>query len=233
MTAPAASTFESRLAAVRERIARAAERVGRDPNGVTLIAVSKTHPAESVIQALEAGLVHFGENRVQEGAAKAADVARALAAGHPALAAPTWHLIGHLQTNKGRAALEAFAILHSVDSERLLRAVSGAASAPVQVMIEVNVAAEPQKYGAAPAELPALVELARSLPNIDLRGLMTVAPLVHEPEAARPVFRELRKLAHAHNLTDLSMGMTNDFEVAIEEGATHVRVGRALFGERS
>ena len=223
------STFPERLAAVRGRIERAAARASRDPAQITLIAVTKTHPAGAVVEALRAGLTHFGENRVQEGAAKAAEVA----AGLGTAPAPTWHLIGHLQTNKVRAAVGAFAILHSVDSERLLQAISAAASTPVQVMLEVNVAAEPQKYGIAPEGLPALAAAARALPNIALRGLMTVAPHTDDIEQTRPVFRRLAGLARAHGLSELSMGMTNDFEVAIEEGATHVRVGRALFGERA
>jgi pyridoxal phosphate enzyme (YggS family) len=230
MTDRGPESLAARVSAVRERIARACERAGRSPSDVTLIAVTKTHPAETVKDALGAGLTDFGENRVQEGVAKIAAVRELLP---PGAAHPTWHLIGHLQTNKVRAALGAFAILHSVDSERLLRAISGAAQSSVQVFLEVNVAAEPQKYGTDRASLAALVELVRGLPNIELRGLMTVAPHVDEPELTRPVFRALRELAADHGLAELSMGMTNDFEVAIEEGATHVRVGRALFGERA
>jgi len=229
MTAEAGASFAARLAEVRGRIAAAAARAGRRPEDVTLIAVSKTHSAAAVLAALDAGLTDFGENRVQEGVAKAAEVAASLPSG---TASPTWHLIGHLQTNKVRAALGTFAILHSVDSERLLRAISAAASIPVQAMIEVNVAAEPQKYGIPPEDLQALLETSHALPNIDVIGLMTVAPLVSRPDDARPVFRSLRGLAERHSLRALSMGMTNDFEIAIEEGATHVRVGRALFGER-
>ena len=233
MTAPLASTFANRLEDVRARIARAAERSGRPADAVTLIAVSKTHPAGSVLHALEAGIPDFGENRVQEGTTKAAEVTATLATSNSQLTTgPRWHLIGHLQTNKVRAALGTFAILHAVDSERLLQAISAAATKPTPVMIEVNVAAEPSKYGIAPVELPALLERARELPNIAVRGLMTVAPHVSNPEAARGVFAQLRGLAAVHQLPDLSMGMTNDYEVAIEEGATHVRIGRALFGER-
>jgi pyridoxal phosphate enzyme (YggS family) len=229
LTDPTGSHSE-RLALVRDRIERACARAGRDPRGVTLIAVTKTQPAESAVQAFRAGLRHFGENRVQEAVAKAAEVRSILPAGEMG---PTWHLIGHLQTNKVRAALETFAILHSVDSERLLRAISDAATSPVQVFLEVNVAAEPQKYGIDAVGLPSLVALARGLPNLHLRGLMTVAPHVDEAESTRPVFRRLAGLAAEHGLRELSMGMTNDFEVAIEEGATHIRVGRALFGDRS
>ena len=220
----AAADIRRRIAEVRERIEAAADRAGRPASEVTLIAVTKTWPAEAVKLAFDAGVADFGENRVQEGCAKA-----------DAFAEPRvrWHLIGHLQTNKVRAALNCFAILHAVDSERLLRAISAAAGRPTPLMIEVNVAQEPSKFGIAPGELSALLGVARSLPNVDVRGLMTVAPHVTDPEESRPVFRALRELARQHELTELSMGMTNDFEVAIEEGATCVRVGRAIFGDRS
>jgi pyridoxal phosphate enzyme (YggS family) len=224
----APSTTEQRVVQVRARIDRAAERAGRNPNEITLIAVSKTHPAPSVVEVARTGISEFGENRVQEGVAKAAELA-----GLANVPQPTWHLIVHLQTNKVRAALGTFGILHSVDSERLARAISGAATTPVRIMIEVNVATEPQKYGVSAAELPALVETTRTLPNIELLGLMTVAPHVSDVEETRPIFRSLKQLADQSGLAALSMGMTNDFEVAIEEGATHVRIGRALFGDRA
>lgn len=223
----AVSVLDQRVAEVRERIESAARRSGRRPGDVTLVAVTKTWPAETVIQALEAGLTDFGENRVQEGVAKALAVATQ-ANGF----APTWHLIGHLQTNKVRAALGCFAILHSVDSERLLRAISAAATHPVPLMIEVNVSNEPTKDGISPGDLPRLLELANSLQNLQVRGLMTVAPHVFDPNVARPAFQTLRTLAERHKLKELSMGMSNDYEAAIEEGSTCVRVGRALFGER-
>lgn len=213
----------ARVEAVQQRIARATERSGRAPGAVTLIAVSKTWPPSAVREGSTTGLTDFGENRVQEGVAKAGELA-----GLPI----RWHLIGHLQTNKVRAALGTFAILHSVDSERLLRAISASASAPVPLMIEVNVAAEPTKDGVLPAEVAPLLRIAAALPNLDVRGLMTVAPHVADAQLVRPVFRELRQLAGAHGLSELSMGMSNDYEVAIEEGATFVRVGRAIFGER-
>lgn len=213
-----------RVAAVRNRIALAAERSGRAPDAVTLIAVSKTWPAAAVRDVLAAGVADFGENRVQEGVAKAEELDGE---------AIRWHLIGHLQTNKARAALGTFAILHAVDSERLLRAIAAAASAPVRIMIEVNVAEEPSKFGVTPPEVASLLKVAAALPQIDVRGLMTVAPHVDDAELVRPVFRGLRELAEANGLRELSMGMTNDYEVAIEEGATFVRVGRAIFGERA
>lgn len=213
-----------RVAAVRERIALAAERSGRAPDAVTLIAASKTWPAAAVRDVLAAGVADFGENRVQEGVAKAEELDGE---------AIRWHLIGHLQTNKARAALGTFAILHAVDSERLLRAIAAAASAPARIMIEVNVAEEPSKFGVTPPEVASLLKVAAALPQIDVRGLMTVAPHVDDAELVRPVFRGLRELAEANGLRELSMGMTNDYEVAIEEGATFVRVGRAIFGERA
>jgi PLP dependent protein len=219
-------TLSERLAMVRSRIERACARIGRNPGDVTLIGASKTFPAESILAAFQEGLRDFGENRVQEGSAKAAELA---AKGIE----PTWHMVGHLQTNKVRAALGAFAILHAVDSERLLEAVSAAAAAPVPVFIEVNVAGEATKFGVAPAELTGLLRRARELPHVAVEGLMTVPPLVGDPEDARPVFRALWELADEHGLAGLSMGMSDDFEVAIEEGATHIRVGRAIFGERA
>jgi pyridoxal phosphate enzyme (YggS family) len=231
-TAPATS-FESRLAAVRTRIGQACARASRDPASVTLIAVTKTMPAAVVLEAYETGLRDFGENRVQEGVAKAADVARILGTRDSDLGPPSWHLIGHLQTNKVRAALGAFAILHAIDSERLLRAIDSAAEGPVSVMLEVNVTGEATKFGATMSEVPELLAVAKELPNIRVTGLMTVAPRVADPEDVRPVFRQLATLAHQQGLPQLSMGMTEDFHVAIEEGATCVRVGRALFGERA
>lgn len=227
MTAPAApqSDLAGRLASVRLRIERACQRAGRDPSRVTLVAISKTFSAAAVSEAWAAGLRDFGENRVQEGVAKAAELA---AMG----VRPAWHLVGHLQRNKITAALGCFAILHAVDSERLLLAIQAAAEQPVRVCIEVNIANEPTKFGALPDQLPELVQMARNLSNIQLEGLMTVAPRVADPEEVRPVFRRLSELAREHGLRMLSMGMSEDFEVALEEGATHVRVGRAIFGER-
>ncbi len=224
MTDASNESIAARVEVVRAKIAAAAQRSGRSAADVTLIAVSKTWPASAVDAAAATGLRDFGENRVREGVSKAAEVTA------PGI---QWHLIGHLQTNKVRAALGAFGILHSVDSERLLRAISAAASTPVPLMLEVNVSGEPTKFGIAPAEVGGLLTVAGNLPNLTVRGLMTVAPHVDDVEQTRPVFRALGELARANGLRDLSMGMTNDYEVAIEEGATHVRVGRAIFGERS
>lgn len=225
-TRASALTLTERVAEVRGRINGACERSGRDPSTVTLIGVSKTFPADVAVSAFEAGIRDFGENRVQEGMAKAADLAvRGIE--------PVWHLIGHLQTNKVRAALKAFAILHAIDSERLLEAIASEAVSLVRIFVEVNVADEASKFGVTPSELPALLHTAGRLPNIVVEGLMTVAPRVDEGDEVRPVFRRLRELATANGLTKLSMGMSGDFETAIEEGATHIRVGRAIFGERA
>lgn len=230
MTAAAGSIAE-RAAAVRERIARACARAGRDPASVRLIAVSKTFGPEAVAEALAAGIREFGENRVQEALAKIPAVAELAA--QRGLPAPTWHLVGHLQTNKARAAAGAFAILHGIDSTRLLQALDRAAAAPTRVLLEVNVAGEPTKFGFAPEDVAGAVALAQTLPHIEVAGLMTVAPRAEDPEAVRPVFRRLAELARQLGLPELSMGMTEDFEVAIEEGATMVRIGRAIFGERA
>ena len=214
------------VALVRQRIAGACERAGREPDSVTLIAVSKGQPAEAVQAAAKAGVRHFGESRIQEALPK---IEQAAEAGVEA----TWHLVGHLQSNKAKAAASAFDVIHSVDSARLLTRLDAAAPASRDVLLQVNVAAEPQKQGVAPDEVGALVEAARAAGNLRLRGLMTIAPMAQNAEEARPVFRALRLLAERFELPELSMGMTDDFEVAIEEGATLVRVGRAIFGERT
>lgn len=222
------STIAGRLEAVRLRIASACVRGGRSPDEVTLVAVTKGFPPEAVREAAAAGLRHFGENRVQEAKAKL-----------PVLGdlspRATWHMVGHLQTNKVKTAVNLFDIIHSVDSLRLAEAISRRAPQPdrVPVLLEVNVAADPAKYGFSPRELPDQAEAIRRLPGLDLRGLMTVTPMTDDPEQVRPVFRSLRQLARSLNLPELSMGMTDDFEPAVEEGATIVRIGRAIFGERS
>lgn len=214
------------LDAVRARIGAAAERAGRLRGDITLVGVSKTHPPDAVAAAFAAGLRDFGENRVQEAAAKI-DALRTQDV------TPRWHLVGHLQRNKVAAALNLFDILHSVDSERLAEAISAAATRSVRVFIEVNVAGEASKFGVAPGEAAGLAERIGALPNLDLLGLMTVAPQVDDPEDVRRVFRALRELRDALGLRELSMGMTDDFEVAVEEGSTLVRVGRAIFGARA
>ena len=219
------TSIAARVAEVRERIADACQRGGRREDDVTLIAVTKGHHVNAIEEAYAAGLRDFGENRVQEAAPKIASL-RA----HDVSA--RWHLIGHLQRNKVSAAIDLFDILHTVDSERLAEAIDARAERRVPVLVEVNVAGEATKHGAAPGDVPALVERLRRCANLDLRGLMTVAPQVDDPEDVRDVFRKLRRMRDELGLIELSMGMTGDFEVAIEEGATEVRVGTALFGSR-
>ncbi len=211
---------------VRARIAAACDRAGRDPAGVTLIAVTKTHAAEAVAAAYAAGLRDFGENRVQEAETKI-PAARALGV------EATWHLIGNLQRNKAAAARRLFDVIHSIDSLRLAETISLHVTEPVRVLVEVNVTGEATKHGVSPAEAPGLCAGVARLPHLDLLGLMTVAPIVADPEDARSVFRRLRELRDGLGLRELSMGMTGDFEPAIEEGATFVRVGRAIFGART
>jgi pyridoxal phosphate enzyme (YggS family) len=220
-----AFAIAANVADVRARIAAAAGRAGRDPASVRLIAVTKTFPVEVCAAVVAAGVGDLGENRVQEGVPKV----EALAA---AGLHPTWHLIGHLQTNKVNAALAAFTVIHSVDSLHLATAISRRASRPVTALIEVNVAAEASKFGFSLADVPGAYKQIAALPNIAVCGLMTVAPQTDDPETVRPVFRQLREMARSLGLPELSMGMTDDFEVAVEEGATMVRVGRALFGPR-
>jgi len=217
------TTVAERLALIRERVARAAERSGRSPAEVTIVAVSKFFPTQAIEEAAAAGIAHIGENRVQEAAAKVSSL-RHLPV--------TWHMIGHLQTNKAKTALELFDIIQTVDSLRLAEALSRRADRAIPVLLEVNVAGEASKFGLSPPEVPQTAEAVARLPHLDMRGLMTMAPLVGDPEEVRPVFRELRRLRDALGLAELSMGMTDDFEVAIEEGATLVRIGRAIFGER-
>ncbi len=223
-----------RLADVRERIARAACRAGRQPDDVRLVAVSKTYPADHVRAAAAAGQVDFGENRVQEALQKI-DQTRDLTI--------RWHLIGHLQSNKARKAAVPFACIHSIDRVDLLDAVDGAAAdagAHPDVLVQVDLAGEPTKHGAALDAVRGLVEHAAGCRAARLTGLMLLPPLLEDPEMVRPYFRRLRELRDelggslvpAAMLRELSMGMSHDFEVAIEEGATMVRVGTAIFGAR-
>ena len=227
------ATIAARLEAVRERVAAACERAGRDPASVTIVGVTKTHPVDAVEEALAAGQVDLGENRAQElvpKAEQAADMGLA----------PRWHFIGGLQRNKVRQVLPHIAVLHSLDSLRLAteiekRAEQGRSPNPdvaLPCYLEVNVGGEDSKQGVEPGEVAELLRATAELRHVDVAGLMTVAPQVDDPELVRPVFRELRELAEAHGLAELSMGMTEDYEVAIEEGATVVRLGRVIFGPR-
>ncbi|HTQ23596.1 MAG TPA: YggS family pyridoxal phosphate-dependent enzyme [Candidatus Binataceae bacterium] len=223
------SEIATRIAAVRERIARAAGRAGRDPEAVRLVLATKTQPPEALRAAYAAGAREFGENYVQEAAAKQDLLAE--------LDDLRWHLIGHLQTNKAREAANRFALIHGLDTARLARALARARpAARVPVLIEVNLGGEASKSGVAPDAAERLVEDARA--TVEILGLMTIPPPAPDAERSREHFAALRamrdRLAAATGLalSELSMGMTDDFEVAIEEGATIVRVGRAIFGER-
>jgi len=215
--------LRERLAAVRERIARAAERARRHPAEITLLAVTKLFPAAVIREAYELGLREFGENYVREFEEKAPAVAD--------LADARFHLIGHLQSNKSKKAADLFQVIQTVDSPRLARRLNDAGRA-LDVMLEVKLSEEEAKSGADPASLAELIEAVRACGNLRLLGLMTMPPWTDDPEASRPYFRRLRELAERHGLRQLSMGMSHDLEAAIEEGATCVRVGTALFGER-
>jgi len=215
--------MEERLAAVRERMERAATRAKRDPAQILLLAVTKIFPADAIRAAYDLGLRDFGENYVQEFEGKAPLVAD--------LPDARFHLIGHLQSNKTSKAAELFQAIQTVDSPKLARRLNDSGR-PLDVMLEIKLSEEDAKHGANPESLPALLETVRACPNLRLRGLMTMPPWSEDPEAPRPYFRRLRKLAEENDLPELSMGMSNDLETAIEEGSTCVRVGTALFGKR-
>jgi pyridoxal phosphate enzyme (YggS family) len=213
---------ETSLRTVQQKIALAAARARRDPTDVQLVAVSKGMPIDALRAAVTAGQRTFGENRVQEALTKIDALnGRGI----------EWHLIGHLQRNKAKAAT-AFDMIESVDSVRIAAALDSHLDSPQSILLEVNVASEASKTGLAPEQLPATMEAIQGMTHLCVEGLMTIAPLVADAEVVRPVFRRLRELRDTHGLRHLSMGMTNDYTVAIEEGATHVRIGRAIFGER-
>ncbi len=226
-------TVRDRASAVLERIARAAARSGRSPDAVRLVAVSKTQPVARIAEAYEAGLRVFGENYVQEAEEKVRAFPHA-----------EWHFIGKLQGNKVKKAVSLFDWIQTVDSPRLLAEISrrcAEAGKTLPVLIEVNLGGEESKAGLAPEELPSLLAAAAELPGIRVRGLMAIPPVSDDPEESRPRFAALRELLERHTtlagsgekMTELSMGMSNDFEAAIEEGATMVRVGTAVFGSRA
>jgi PLP dependent protein len=220
--------LRERLDRVEERIQNAVKRAGRPRSDVTLIAVTKKFPAEVTCQAYELGLRYFGENYVQEFEAKLPELAGLTGAG--------FHLIGHLQSNKAGSAARLFQAIETVDSEKLARRLDQTGRdqtrRALEVMIEVKLSEEEAKAGAAPEALPGLIEAIRACRNLRLTGLMTMPPWSDNPEQTRPYFRRLAALARTCGLTKLSMGMSHDFEAAIEEGATHIRVGTALFGPR-
>ncbi|HXN12646.1 MAG TPA: YggS family pyridoxal phosphate-dependent enzyme [Candidatus Acidoferrales bacterium] len=221
--------LEERLTIVQARIGAAAYKVGRNASSIRLVLASKTQPSETIRAAWEAGARDFGENYVQEAMAKRAELAD--------LTDIRWHLIGHLQTNKTKAAAGAFALIHSVDSVRLAEAIARAQPSPrVHALLEVNLGGEASKTGVAPGGVAAILDAARG--KIEIDGLMTIPPPARSAEGSRPYFARLREMRDSlatqsgYELSELSMGMTDDFEVAIAEGATIVRIGRAVFGER-
>jgi PLP dependent protein len=224
----------SNIRVIQERIVAAATRAGRNPVDIQLMAVSKTVPPERIRQAMEAGVKIFGENYVQEAREKIPAVGQAA----------EWHMIGHLQTNKVKYVINLFDWVHSVDRLELARELdkrSGQHDRKLNVLIEVNVSGEESKNGVEPSQVMELVRQVSVLPNLSVRGLMTMPPYSDDPETSRPYFKALHKLHDDISaaaipgvvMDELSMGMTDDFEVAIEEGATIVRVGRAIFGERN
>ena len=225
------NNIAGKISAIREEMARAARRTGRDPAAVRLVAVSKTHPASAVAAAAGAGQHIFGESRVQEARDKIPSCPPGL----------EWHFIGHLQKNKIRQALPLFQFFHSIDSAALAQAldrIAGESGKSIAGLLEVNISGEKTKHGFTPDELRTSFAGLAVLPHLRIRGLMTMAPCSDNPGDARPVFRALRQLrdelqtTHNHPLPDLSMGMSGDFEPAIEEGATLVRIGSSLFGTR-
>jgi pyridoxal phosphate enzyme (YggS family) len=217
-------SIRENVAAVEARIARACERAGRSRDEVTLVAVSKTFPAEFIDEAIEAGITQVGENRVQEAREK-----KPLVRG-----SARWHLIGHLQSNKSKDAVKLFDVIQAVDSLDLAEKLARAADAQnkrLEIMLQVNIGDEPQKSGIARSDVESVAKQTAALPSLHVIGLMALPP-IGTPEESRPYFRELRSMRDALGLRHLSLGMSEDFETAIEEGSTIVRVGRAIFGTR-
>ena len=210
---------------VQGRIARACERSHRSPGEITLVVVTKEVGVSAIRAAFDCGMRNFGENRVQEAEDKIAQLSEL----KPDV---TWHMVGHLQSNKARAAVELFDIIHSIDSIKLAEILSRRAEKTFPVLLQVNVSGEATKGGFVMGEIVNAVNEIKKLSNLKVMGLMTIAPLAADPEEVRPAFRKLRELRDSLGLEHLSMGMTDDFEVAVEEGATMLRVGRAIFGER-
>jgi pyridoxal phosphate enzyme (YggS family) len=229
-------TLSERFKDVRSRVEQAAQRCNRSPDEITLVAISKTHPTETLRAALKLGIKDFGENRVQEAESRIVDVGRQTA---------RWHMVGHLQTNKARRAVSLFDVIHSLDSaslaKRLDRLCVQARREELPVLIQIDLAGEQSKTGIDARELPGLLEALKDCQRLRLIGLMTLPPYFEDAECARPFFKALRELRDELKLQghfgqlrgELSMGMSHDFEIAIEEGATMLRVGTAIFGERS
>ncbi|MBN2328739.1 MAG: YggS family pyridoxal phosphate-dependent enzyme [Candidatus Omnitrophica bacterium] len=219
---------------IQEKVIQTAERCGRSPQSVKIVAVSKTQPAQAVREAYQAGLRVFGENRVQEAESKIAEIQDLQA---------EWHLIGHLQTNKVKKILPLFQLVHSVDSVKLIEAIEkecAKQNKTMPILLQLNLSGEESKFGAEAGELEKLLTALENAPHLKSRGLMTIPPFTDDPEDVRPYFRQLRKVGEQYKndiiksgkTLELSMGMTNDFPVAIEEGATLVRIGTAIFGSR-
>jgi pyridoxal phosphate enzyme (YggS family) len=217
--------IEANIREVQRRIAQACERSHRSPGEITLVAITKGVEVPAIRAAFDSGIRDFGENRVQEAEAKIVQLADL----KPNV---TWHMVGHLQSNKAKSAVELFDIIHSVDSVRLAEILNRRVEKILPVLLEVNVSGEATKGGFSVGETAATIKEIKQLTNLKTIGLMTVAPFVADPENVRPMFRKLRELRDLLGLEHLSMGMTDDFEVAIEEGATMLRIGRAIFGER-
>jgi pyridoxal phosphate enzyme (YggS family) len=224
---PDQSSFESRLAIVEERIQRALALSGRSRSDLTLVAVSKKFSSENILIAYRSGLRHFGENYVQEFGEKRPQLGQ--------LPDATYHLIGHLQSNKAKLATDLFHVIQTVDSPKLLRRLNDfarEAGKTLEALVEVKLSEEPSKTGVRPEGIGAILEAASDCSSVQLTGLMTIPPFSENPEESRPYFQELADLAKQFKLPKLSMGMSADFEIAIEEGATAIRVGTALFGKR-
>ncbi len=219
------SIIEDNLAEIKHRIVDACIKAGRSPQEITLVAVTKETDITAIKEAFELGVTDFGENRVQDAAVKIEKLGYL----KPSI---KWHMIGHLQRNKARQAASSFDIVHSVDSVKLAGILDRQVASPLPVLLQVNVSGESTKGGFTPDDVRAAYAEIQKMPNLILKGLMTIAPILDDAEQARPFFRKLRLLRDSMGLEHLSMGMTDDFEVAIEEGATLVRIGRAIFGQR-
>jgi len=219
-------TIESRLRILRKRIEEACRKSRRDVAEIRLIAVTKNFPSSTVLAGFNCGLKDFGENRVKEAIAKYAEL-------EEIRKCITLHFIGHLQSNKVADILPVVDIIHSVDTLNLAELINRKATRTVNILIEVNLSGEQTKYGFTREEIESAVSSISALPNLNVLGLMTVAPLCSDPEEVRPLFAEMKRISSVYGFRELSMGMTDDFEVAVEEGATMIRIGRAIFGERS
>ena len=237
------NVIASNLESVRNSVRSACERVGRDPSEVTVVGVTKTHGLDVISGALAAGLTDLGENRAQEFVPKVLAFESSNKnedTVSETMQNLTWHFIGHLQRNKARQVIQYLDTLHSLDSELLVHEISKrwasgnrpSSGKPIRCYLEVNITGETQKHGVPPEDIEQLLKTVQNCDALEPVGLMTVAPQTDNPELVRPVFRELYRLASLYDLSGLSMGMTNDYEVAIEEGATAIRIGRAIFGAR-